>query len=236
MSGSSSAAGVVRVGKGNGAKAAGKGGGAKAKGGGAHGHAHDGGGGMQRTAKGIARLLQLSARLPVIRTNEDLATVAAAVANVDREILFTTVSIDKPLHQLVFLRQWQGNLRSSAPHALMIGANNKTCEAARNATIPCFVDGAAPPLRGKQNLFGHQVLLKWWYAREMLRLNYHLMCGQLVSILPPHGRPIPVLPSLAVLTHVRVTPPPDSAASRTRTSPGWPTRFHIGSARTTSRG
>ena len=50
-----------------------------------------------------------------------------------------------------------------------------TCNAARNATIPCFVDGLAPALRGHQNEFGAQVLIKWWYARELLRLNYHVV-------------------------------------------------------------
>ena len=32
----------------------------------------------------------------------------------------------------------------------------------------------APALRGKQNEFGHQVLLKWWYARERSARDYHL--------------------------------------------------------------
>ena len=62
------------------------------------------------------------------------------------------------------------------PHrTLLIGADERTCVAARNATIPCFVDAAAPTLRGKQNQFGHQVLLKWWYARELLRLDFHIV-------------------------------------------------------------
>jgi len=83
--------------------------------------------------------------------------------------------MDKALMQLVFLRQWYGNLRAAAPHAVLIGANKRTCDAARNATIPCFIDAAAPALRGKQNEFGAQVLIKWWYARELLKLNYHIV-------------------------------------------------------------
>ena len=130
---------------------------------------------LRSTAARVAKLLQLSRRLPVIKTEDDLATVVEAVANPNRELLFTTVSIDKSLHQLIFLRQWQGNLRLAAGHALMLGADDRTCMAARNASIPCFVDGVAPTLRGKQNQFGHQVLLKWWYARQMLSLNYHLI-------------------------------------------------------------
>ena len=163
-----SSGGKLGGGKGVGGKGSGKGG--------AHAHhatAHEGG--LQRTAVRIAQLLRLSAQMPVIRNSTDLATIAAAFANTDRELLFTTVSMDKPMHQLVFLRQWQGNLRSAAAHSLMIGANKQTCDAARNATIPCFIDGSAPALRGKQNAFGHQVLLKWWYARELLQLNYHIV-------------------------------------------------------------
>ena len=30
-------------------------------------------------------------------------------------------------------------------------------------------------LRGKQNMFGHQVLLKWWYAKQLLGLSYHIV-------------------------------------------------------------
>lgn len=131
--------------------------------------------GLRSVAVKIAALLRLSARIPVISSPGDLAEVVAAIATPDRELLFTTVSMDKPLHQLIFLRQWLGNLRTAAPHALLLGADARTCAAARNATVPCFVDAMAPALRGKQNEFGHQVLLKWWYAREMLRLGYHVI-------------------------------------------------------------
>ena len=135
----------------------------------------EGGGLLRSTASRVASLLQLSAKLPAIRSVEDLATIASAVANERHELMFTTVSIDKPLHQLIFLRQWYGNLRSAAPHAMLLGADARTCRAARNATIPCFVDGVAPMLRGKQNMFGHQVLLKWWYAKQLLGLSYHIV-------------------------------------------------------------
>ena len=133
------------------------------------------GGGEARTAAKIAALLRLSRRVPVIRTMADLELVAAAVATADRELMFTTVTMDRSLFQLVFLRQWQGNLRSAAPHALLIGNDNRTCMIARNATVPCFVDGLAPSLSGRQNNFGSQVLLKWWYARALLGLDYHIV-------------------------------------------------------------
>jgi len=58
---------------------------------------------------------------------------------------------------------------------LLIGADNRTCAVARNATIPCFVDAIAPPLSGKQNAFGSQVLLKWWYAKMLLSMDFHII-------------------------------------------------------------
>ena len=131
--------------------------------------------GLMKTATRVAALLRLSAKMPVIRNSDDIATLAAAVANSDRELLFTTVTMDKSLIQLVFLRQWIGNLRGAAAHTFMLGSDKRTCDIARNASVPCFIDGAAPALRGKQNEFGHQVLLKWWYAKELLALNYHLV-------------------------------------------------------------
>jgi hypothetical protein len=141
-----------------------------ADGGGIHNHTR-----MKQTAHLIAQRLQLSRRLPVIRHLEDMRTVATALATPTRELLFTTVSMDRGLHQLIFLRQWQGNLRGAAAHTLMLGADERTCAAALNATIPCFVDGAAPRLRGKQNQFGHQVLLKWWYAESLLRMGFNII-------------------------------------------------------------
>ncbi|KAL3918533.1 MAG: hypothetical protein SGPRY_005981 [Prymnesium sp.] len=83
--------------------------------------------------------------------------------------------MDRSLHQLLFFRQWAGNLRSNLPHALVVGTNAHTCAVLRNESIPCFVDKLAPPLTGKQNFFGSQVLLKWWYARALLGLRYHLV-------------------------------------------------------------
>ena len=130
-------------------------------GGGGGGGDDDSGAGMRATAVRIASLLRLARRLPIIRTLEELESVATAIATPDRELLFTTVTMDRPLFQLVFLRQWQGNLRTAAPNALLLATDNRTCEIALNATIPCFVDGLAPALSGKQNHFGSQVLLKW---------------------------------------------------------------------------
>jgi hypothetical protein len=66
-------------------------------------------------------------------------------------------------------------LRGAAAHTLLVGVDERTCAVARNATIPCFVDGVAPPLSGKQNMFGSQVLLKWWYAKTLLSLGFEII-------------------------------------------------------------
>ena len=130
---------------------------------------------VRKTATRLAALLRLSREVPILRSLSDLERVASAIATRGRELMYTTVTMDRPLFQLVFLRQWQGNLRSAAAHALLLGADNRTCMVARNATIPCFVDGLAPPLTGKQNAFGSQVLLKWWYAKALLALDFHII-------------------------------------------------------------
>ncbi len=132
-------------------------------------------GSPRATAARLARVLRLALERPAMRTMRDLDRVAAAVATDKRELVFTTVSMDRPLHQLVLLRQWVGNLRASAPHALMIGAAHRTCAVALNASIPCFVDELAPQLKGRQNFFGHQVVTKWWYARALLSLRYNII-------------------------------------------------------------
>ena len=111
----------------------------------------------------------------MLRSLEDIQRVASAIATRESEIIYTTVTMDRGLFQLVFLRQWQGNLRGAAAHTLLVGVDERTCAVARNATIPCFVDGVAPPLSGKQNMFGSQVLLKWWYAKTLLSLGFQII-------------------------------------------------------------
>eukprot|EP00966_Prymnesium_polylepis_P317238 7329210-Prymnesium_polylepis.1 len=83
--------------------------------------------------------------------------------------------MDRPLFQLLLFRQWAGNLRARLANALVIGTNEYTCRVMRNESIPCFVDKLAPQLTGKQNFFGSQVLLKWWYAKALLSLRFHIV-------------------------------------------------------------
>ena len=130
---------------------------------------------VKSTATALAALLRLSEQVPVLRSLEDIQRVASAIATRESEIIYTTVTMDRGLFQLVFLRQWQGNLRGAAAHTLLVGVDERTCAVARNATIPCFVDGVAPPLSGKQNMFGSQVLLKWWYAKTLLSLGFQII-------------------------------------------------------------
>ena len=119
--------------------------------------------------------MALSHEVDTLRTESQLRRVAGEVANQRRELIYTTVTMDRAQHQLVMLRQWFGNLRAAACHALLIGMDAHTCALARNASLPCFVDGLAPSLRGKQNGFGPQVLVKWWYALALLRANHHVV-------------------------------------------------------------
>ena len=122
------------------------------------------------TAAALGRIhsvLELSRRTPVLRSLDELLRVAAEVASTKRELIYTTVSMDRALVQLVFLRQWFGNLGARARNVLLVGANEHTCQVVREASIPCFADAAAPTQRGRQNGFGSQVTLKWWYARVL---------------------------------------------------------------------
>tara|TARA_B110001452_G_scaffold256648_1_gene250168 strand:+ start:214 stop:1221 length:1008 start_codon:yes stop_codon:yes gene_type:complete len=120
-------------------------------------------------------MLDMSRRRPVMRSREELLEVAAAVATPKRELMFTTVSMDNHKYQLVFLRQWLGHLGARARNVLIVGANEETCTTAREASLPCFVDGASPRQRGKQNGFGNQVTLKWWVAMVLAQANFHLI-------------------------------------------------------------
>ena len=92
----------------------------------------------------------------VLRNGTELSTVAALAANDERELIFTTVTMDRGEHQLVMLRQWAGNLGRRIANTLIIGTTMATCKLLRNASLPCYVDKLAPAMRGKQNGFGPQ--------------------------------------------------------------------------------
>ena len=113
--------------------------------------------------------------MPVLRSHADLLSVAGSVASAKRELIFTTVTMDRQQIQLVFLRQWLGHLGARARNVLLVGANEATCAQCRAAALPCFVDEVAPAQRGKQNGFGSQVTLKWWYAMALSQAGYHLV-------------------------------------------------------------
>ena len=143
----------------------------------------------------MVQLLALSASpLGVLRSEDDLRRVAARVATASRELVLTTVAMDAAKMQLLFLRQWAGNLRHRAANTLLIGTDEATCALARNASIPCFVDAMGHARKGEEqaaplakvdveasaagkevNMFGGQVRLKWFYVRELLRLEFHLV-------------------------------------------------------------
>ena len=136
-------------------------------------------GGAKRSGAGavavILSALRLSKHKGTIATQEDLLRTATHLATPSRQLMFTTVTMDKPLFQLLLLRQWAGNLRGRLANALVIGTNDYTCKVMRNESIPCFVDKLAPQLTGKQNFFPSAVLLKWWYARALLEHSFHII-------------------------------------------------------------
>ena len=69
-----------------------------------------------------------------------LAHALEVRASSDREIIFTTVMMDRAHHQLAMLRQWSGNLRNAAAHALIIGMDHRTCSLVCHASRACIVD------------------------------------------------------------------------------------------------
>ena len=155
--------GVSRKGGGGGGSGKGLGGVGAKKAGGMVGAKRSGGG----AATQIARALRLSHHKGTIATEDDLLRVATHLATPSRQIIYSTVTMDRPLFQLLLFRQWAGNLRGRLANALVIGTNEYTCRVMRNESIPCFVDKLAPQLTGKQNFFGSQVLLKWWYSHAI---------------------------------------------------------------------
>ena len=88
--------------------------------------------------------------------------------------------------QVRMLRQFSGHLRRPF---LLVGADERTCASALAAQVPCFSDGmlntsaqdaaselvVRKSLRKSRNMFGRHVLLKWFYARALLNLRYHLV-------------------------------------------------------------
>eukprot|EP00964_Phaeocystis_antarctica_P138518 scaffold103187_cov60-Phaeocystis_antarctica.AAC.1 len=116
----------------------------------------------------------------VLRSEADLQRAAARVATASHELVLTTVGMDAAQTQLLFLRQWAGNLRHRAANVLLIGTDEATCHVARNASIPCFVDAmvgraaaGARPKRAKA--MDRDETTKWFYVRALLRLNFHIV-------------------------------------------------------------
>ena len=132
---------------------------------------------VHQTARRLAQLLALSAGpLGVLHTEDDLRRVAARVATASRELLLTTVAMDAAQMQLLFLRQWAGNLRHRAANILLIGTDEATCRLARNASLPCFVDAMGRAVvAAAAKVEGRDEAVKWFYVRALLRLEFHLV-------------------------------------------------------------
>ena len=67
--------------------------------------------------KRISDVLALAQQTPVLASREEVVRVATKIASAKRELLFSTVSMDRPQYQLVFLRQWLGHLGTRIQHA-----------------------------------------------------------------------------------------------------------------------
>lgn len=109
---------------------------------------------------------------------------AEAVATREQEVILTTLKMDASNLQLVMMRQWMGSLRSRAANVLVVGTDNATCHVLRARKIPCFVDRVAQEhelardrkiVRGNVNMFGAQVMLKWWYTRALIQNGFHVL-------------------------------------------------------------
>ena len=55
--------------------------------------------------KRISDVLALAQQTPVLASREEVVRVATKIASAKRELMFSTVSMDRPQYQLVFLRQ-----------------------------------------------------------------------------------------------------------------------------------
>ena len=69
--------------------------------------------------KRISDVLALAQQTPVLASREEVVRVATKIASAKRELLFSTVSMDRPQYQLVFLRQWLGHLGTRIQHNSM---------------------------------------------------------------------------------------------------------------------
>lgn len=67
--------------------------------------------------KRISDVLALAEQTPVLASREEVVRVATKIASAKRELMFSTVSMDRPQYQLVFLRQWLGHLGARLQHA-----------------------------------------------------------------------------------------------------------------------
>ena len=129
---------------------------------------------VERVAERVRARLA-SASKAKIETREQLRDVATKTADQHKTLIFTTLSLDKRQLMLVFARQWFGSLRAAAAHALVIGHGASTCRPLLDLAVPCYADRLAPKLRGKQNEFGPQVLLKWWYALALVQDGFRIV-------------------------------------------------------------
>jgi hypothetical protein len=145
-----------------------------------HGRAHT------AVADAVGRTLALSdSPTGQLARLADVLQAAEAVATREREVILTTLQMDAPVNlQLVMMRQWLGSLRSRAANALVVGTDNTTCHVLHARQIPCFVDQIAQAhelardrkiVGGKVNMFGTQIMLKWWYTRVLIRSGYHVL-------------------------------------------------------------
>ena len=96
-------------------------------------------------ARRYRRLLAFSRHSGTLGSHAALLAAAARVATPARELLLTTVKMDKGGVQLQLLRQWECNLRARAANILLVGTDERTCTLARNASLPCFVDALVQP-------------------------------------------------------------------------------------------
>ena len=77
--------------------------------------------------KRISDVLALAEQTPVLASREEVVRVATKIASAKRELMFSTVSMDRPQYQLVFLRQWLGHLGTRIQHAHAHTACTRAC-------------------------------------------------------------------------------------------------------------
>ena len=85
--------------------------------------------------KRISDILALAQQTPVLASREEVVRVATKIASAKRELMFSTVSMDRPQYQLVFLRQWLGHLGGMHAHTLTHAHAHAHAHAARVHTL-----------------------------------------------------------------------------------------------------